>query len=462
MAGMHAPHAARRAALLSNLGQPILLVSNGERSRNLPINRLPYRADSTFLYYTGCAEPGAVALLESGRCTLFLNPPEPDDALWHGEVESLEERGLRYGVDSVRPLSELEASIVPNLCSIAVPDDAATALASRLTGLSLPYPSLAPTPLIEAIIRQRRRRDEYELMEMRKAAKIAEKAHIVAMQATRPGGHEREIAALFDAVVAAEGAVPSYHSIVTVRGEILHNPSYLNRLRSDQMLLLDGGAEVESGYASDVTRTWPVRGRFDARQQAAYELVLAAQESCISKVRAGTRYRDIHDHAGKILAEGLKDLSLLACNAEEAVETGAVGLFFPHGVGHLIGLDVHDLENFGDQASYAPGRKRPTTFGARNLRMDLDLEADMVVTIEPGLYFVPAILHDPTLRQEHRERVRWEEAEMWLGFGGIRIEDDVRVTMGEPEVLTAGIPKSVAAIEELVGKGRSAFERLYQ
>jgi Xaa-Pro aminopeptidase len=203
-----------------------------------------------------------------------------------------------------------------------------------------------------------------------------------------------------------------------------------------------------------------VRGRFDARQRDAYALVLAAQKACIDRVKAGVRYRDVHWHASRIIAAGLRDLGLLTCDVETAVETGAVGLFFPHGVGHLLGLDVHDLENFGDRPAYAPGRRRPAQFGARYLRMDLDLPADVVVTIEPGVYFVPAILHDPALRSEHRDRVAWDVAERWIGLGGIRIEDDVRVTPDGAEVLTAGIPKEIEHIEALVGTGPSVAERL--
>jgi Xaa-Pro aminopeptidase len=218
---------------------------------------------------------------------------------------------------------------------------------------------------------------------------------------------------------------------------------------------------VESGYSSDVTRTWPVTGRFDGRQAAMYGLCLAAQKWGIEQVRPGTRYRDIHFGCMKIIATGLREEGLLRCSAEEAVETGAVGLFFPHGVGHLLGLDVHDLENFGDRPAYAPGRTRPTQFGARYLRMDLDLEPGIVLTIEPGIYFVPAILHDPGLRTEHCDRVNFEKAESFLGFGGIRIEDDVLVTEGAPEVLTAAIPKEIAELEAVVGTGLSAGERFF-
>ncbi|MEN9787197.1 MAG: hypothetical protein RLZZ299_2461 [Pseudomonadota bacterium] len=462
---MHAPHAARRAALAARVHAPVLLVSNGPRARNLPMNQLPFRADSTFLYYVGCDEPGAAALIApDGHCTLFVEPPAPDDALWHGEVESMEARRVRLGVDAIAPLDTLDAACAPHrgrLLSLAVPDDAATARAAALTGLSLAYPRQAgPDVLVEAVIAQRRTRDAGEIAAMRTAAAIAAHAHRLAMTATRPGVGEWHLAALFDAALAARGAVPSYTSIVTVRGEVLHNHGRPNRMEAGQLLLLDGGAEVPSGHASDITRTWPVSGRFDARQRDAYALVLAANEACIGMVRAGQRYREIHWTAMRILAEGLRELGLLRGPVDALVETGAVGVFFPHGVGHLLGLDVHDLENFGDRPAYAPGRSRPTQFGARNLRMDLDLEAGMVVTIEPGFYVVPAILRDADLRARFADQVDFTAAAGWVGFGGIRIEDDVLVTDGAPEVLSAGVPKDVAGIEALVGTGPGADERL--
>ncbi len=465
----YANHAARRRTLCAQLGAPVLLANNGVRVRNLPLNTLPFRADSTFLYYTGCTEPGAFALLVDGHCTLFLHPTERGDELWHGPMPTMGERRQRLGADAVRPVFELDAATAPHLgrlVALAVPDAAVTARLAVIIGRGLAYPGTpGPDALVDAVIRQRRTRDPWELDQMRLAAAMTASAHHAAMVATRPGVHERELAAFFDAVIAARGGTTAYRSIVTVRGEVLHKPDYDQVLADGDLLLLDGGAEVPSGYASDVTRTWPVNGRFTGRQQAAYELVLAAQEVGIVRCRVGTRYRDIHWEATRVLAAGLVEMGLLRGAVDGLVESGATGVFFPHGVGHLIGLDVHDLENFGDRPAYAPGRNRPTQFGARYLRMDLDLEANMVVTVEPGFYVVPAILRDPELRDRFSAQVDFAAAESWIGFGGIRIEDDVRIRPadeggGEPEVLSAAIPKSIPALQALVGRGRSASERL--
>lgn len=447
--------ARRRAALMARVGAPVLLVGNGIRKRNLPINGLPFRQDSTLLYFTGCTTPGAALLLTQDSETLFLPEPADDDALWHGEVHTLEDERVRWGVDAVAPLRALEGATAPlasRLMSLAVPDLGQTELASRLTGLSLRYGSdNGPDRLVDAIIELRRALGPEEVHELRRAGHVTEAAHRAAMAATRPGRHERHIAALFDAVIASAGLVNAYESIVTVRGEILHNFHKQHWMQAGQLLLLDGGAEAESGYATDVTRTWPVTGRFTDQQRDAYSAVLEAQRAAIRRVRPGVRYRDVHDAASLVLARFLKDQGLLTVDPESAVERGAHALFFPHGVGHLIGLDVHDLENFGDRAAYAPGRARSEQFGTAYLRLDRELDPGNTVTIEPGFYIVPAIFADPALMDRFRGMVDLEALEAWRGFGGVRIEDDVLVTEGEPEVLTAGIPKEIAELEALVG-----------
>ncbi len=372
-------------------------------------------------------------------------------------MPTLADEQARYGLP-VLPLSQLERHTVPlygRLQTLAVPDDAQTALASRLTGIALEYGrSNGPDALVDAIIALRRRLGPEEIHEIRQASHVTEAAHRAAMAVTAPGRHEREIGAVFDGVIAAAGMVNAYASIVTVRGEILHNFHRKHRCRAGELLLLDGGAESVSGYATDVTRTWPVTGLFTLQQRMAYDAVLEAQRAAIERVRAGVRYREVHDAASRVIARFLKDEGLLTCGPDEAVESGAHALFFPHGVGHLLGLDVHDLENFGDRAAYAPGRRRSTQFGTAYLRLDLDLEPGFVVTVEPGFYVVPAVLADRTLRDRFFGIVDFEAASEWAGFGGIRIEDDVLVTEGDPEVLTAGVPKDPDTLQALVGTSR--------
>ena len=445
----------RRRALLQAVGAPILLMGNGTATRNMRLNTYPFRQDSNFLYFTGCKEPTAALLLTSEGETLFLEPPAVDDALWHGSAPSLDARGAALGMARVAPIADLERSIskLPRpIATLAVPDPQRTAWAARLTGQPLSYPDqLGHERLIQAIISLRRKRSPAEIDEMRAAAAVTARAHERAMAATLPGGHEREIAALFDGVIAAAGMCTAYHSIVTVRGEILHNPTYDNPLEAGQLLLLDGGAEGPGGYASDVTRTWPVSGRFSARQRALYGAVLDAQRASIELVRPGVRYREVHDRSSLVLASFLADEGLLRVAPEDAVAEGAHAIFFPHGVGHLIGLDVHDLEDFGPRATHDPRYPRSDQFGTQWLRIDLDLEPGMVVTVEPGLYLVDAILQNPDFVERYGRFVDFERARGWLGVGGVRIEDDVLVTPEMPEVLTRQIPKTIPELEALIG-----------
>lgn len=447
-------YARRRSRLRKQLDAPILLMGNAERPRNLPGYGLPFRQDSSFLYFTGCSQPSAALLLDGDGDTLFLPQPADDDALWHGHSKTIQQTAASLGFPSVRPIQDLEGSCAPHqqLRTLAVPDHNATRRAAAITGRGSLFfgRDNGHDDLIDAVIRMRRRLAADEIAEMQAAAIATDHAHRAAMAVTRVGGHEREVSVVFDAVLAAHGLTNAYGSIVTVRGEVLHNFHRVNDLEGGQLLLLDGGGESLRGYANDVTRTWPVSGAFNPRQRAAYDAVLASQEAAIAMVRPGVRYRDIHMAAARVLATFLKDEGLLTVDADAALETGAHALFFPHGVGHLIGLDVHDLEAFGDRAHYAPGRTRSPQFGTGYLRLDLDLEPGMVVTIEPGFYIVPAILSDPALTTRFRGQVDLGRAAQWEGFGGIRIEDDVATTEGDPLVLTGMIPKTPEAVEAAV------------
>ena len=451
-------HAARRSRLSRAVNQPILLMGNGERPRNLPMATVPFRQDSTFLYFTGCTIPGAALLIANGTSTLFIPEPAEDDALWHGVSHSLEELAAKYGFTNVQAADTLEhtANSLSNVATVAVPDLAQTLRAEAICGTQLRFgQNNGNETLIEAIIGMRRILSNDEIREMREAVLVTNAAHCAAMQHTRPGVHEREIAAAFHHVIARAGLRTAYDSIVTVQGEILHNFRYTNIAEDGHLLLLDGGAEAATGYATDVTRTWPVSGTFSAQQRNAYEAVLASQTAAINMIQPGVRYRDVHRKASAVLAEYLVDEGLLYCTAEEAVDTGAHAIFFPHGVGHLLGLDVHDMENFGDQVAYPKDRRRSPQFGTGYLRLDLNLDAGMCVTIEPGFYVVPAILHDAKLRDRFQNQVNFEKAEAWIGFGGIRIEDDVLVTDDGYDVLTHAIPKEVSEIEQLVGTAAS-------
>lgn len=448
----------RRARLRGQVDGDVLLMGNGVRARNLPMTHLPFRQDSTFLYFTGCALPDAAALLADDGYTLFLPRPAPDDALWHGPTATLEELGAAHGADRALDLATLPDVLAgrDRVRTLAVPDESRNRWLTELLGVPLRFGREHGDPeLVAAVIEQRRPRSASELDQMRLAAAHTRAAFEAVMAGTHAGDHERALAALFEGVLAARGLTTGYATILTQQGEVLHHHGHDLPLTAGRLLLLDGGGEVASGYGVDITRTWPVTGRFEPRQRAAYEAVLEAQTASIDRCRVGVRFREVHDASCRVLARFLLDEGLLRGSVDQVVETGAHALFFPHGVGHLLGLDVHDLENFGDLPAYPPGQGRPAQFGTENLRLDLPLEADWVVTVEPGFYVVPTILSDPTLRDRFSEVLDADRAAEWLGFGGIRIEDDVRITPTEPEVLTT-VPKAVVEVEALVGSGPRA------
>ncbi|MBX2801384.1 MAG: aminopeptidase P family protein [Myxococcales bacterium] len=451
-------HKQRRQQLAERVSGPILLLGNGTRARNLPMTPLPFRQDSTFLYFTGCERPHAAALLHDGRFTLYLPEPAPDDALWHGHTDDLQALCARYGADEAVPVARLEQDVqsLP-LRVLAVPDEARNRWASQLVGHALQFGRDHGDPeLADAVIALRRTKDADEIAEMRQAASITEKAFLATMRATQPGSHERGLWTLFEAVLRMHDGVPGYDTILTQSGEVLHNNDHSAPLQDGRLVLLDGGGELmRSGYGVDITRTWPVSGRFEGRQRAAYEAVLESQRVAIAACTVGREYRSVHDAACTVLAQFLVDEGLVRGERDGILERGTHALFFPHGVGHHLGLDVHDLENFGDRPAYPPGVPRPEPFGTRYLRLNLPLEAGWVVTVEPGFYVVPAILQDPELLALHGSALNTDAIDRWQGFGGIRIEDDVLVTETGPDVLTS-VPKAADAILEIVGSGPTA------
>jgi Xaa-Pro aminopeptidase len=462
------PFAQRRQRLLGRLTGPLVLFAGGTIGRNYPQNPYPYRADSSFHYFFEAPEPGSAALFDpqAGTVTLFLPARTLDDALWHGAREPFEAARERHRVRAVAPVEELEARVLAQaggrpLHALAVADAATTARARALTGEDLAWevPERVGAPaVVDAIAALRLRKAPEELAELRRLVPVTREAHELAMRHSRPGVLEQVLVGQVEGAFARAGCVPAYETILSVRGEVLHNHAHRNRLQAGDVVLCDAGPEAAAtGYCNDVTRCWPVGGRFTPQARDVYQLVLEAELDALSAIRPGVRYRDLHLRAARVLARGLVALGLLRGSPDGLVEQGAHAVFFPHGLGHLLGLDVHDLEAFGDRVHYPGGRTRSTQFGTAFLRMDLDLEPGMTFTIEPGLYFVPAILHHPELSARFKDAVDWARAESYLtlnqgrGLGGIRIEDDVVCTGDGVEVLTAAIPKALAEVEQLAG-----------
>ena len=452
---------ARRRSLAAALDRPALLFSGVARPMNYAANIYPFRPDSHFLYLTGCWMENAAVLVDGERSVLFMPPEDPEDVVWHGPSPGWADIQRATGVSEIRDIAELSAAVGELRGAATLPAvDARTRFAQgRLLARSWAEPGAAVEvderdgPLVDAMVALRMIHDAPAIEMLRGAAAATVEAHRAGMAATRPGLRESDIRAAMEAPLLARDMGTAYGSIVTVHGEILHSRGYDNPVAAGDLLLADVGAS-NRGWAGDVTRTWPVSGRFTGTQRAIYELVLASQLAAIERVEPGARYRDIHLAAARVLAQGLVDEGVLKGDPDGLVERGAHALFFVHGLGHMIGLDVHDMEDLGDRAGYAQGRVRSEQFGLAFLRLDRDLEAGMAVTIEPGFYQIPALLapgSELSAPFDADGSLNREALAKFSDVRGIRIEDDVLVTAGGREVLTAAAPKQPGEVEALVG-----------
>ncbi len=430
-----------RRQRLSALGQRPLVVWSGQPpARNFPANTYSFRANSHFLYLTGQSLAGAALHMDQGQLTLFMDDPPPGAALWHGPEPNRETRAAEIGAIAAYPLAELSAHL----------EEAAT-----LPILAWPQ-RLPPTPdqghqqQALPMVETRLYQDALALAEMERAAAVSVAAHRTGMAATSRATQEAQVRAAMEQVILAENLTCAYNSIVTTRGEVLHNPHYHHSLEAGDLLLADVGAETAAGWAADITRTWPVSGQFSAPQRDLYQVVLAAHDGAIAAAQPGVEYRQLHLLACRLLAAGLVDLGILRGDVDHLVERDVHALFFPHGLGHLLGLDVHDMEDLGDRAGYAPGRRRSDRCGLCFLRLDRPLAACMVVTIEPGVYQVPAILGPARHSGQYDDVVNWDRLQAFGSVRGIRIEDDVLITNHSCRVLTAALPTTVTEIETLV------------
>ncbi|UBF29637.1 aminopeptidase P family protein [Kovacikia minuta CCNUW1] len=442
----------RRQKLAALVDFPVLLWSGQASSRNFPANKFPFRASSHFLYFAGLPLEQAVIRLEAGKLLLFMDEADAASALWHGASPNRDEIAEKIGADAAYPLAELK-SWTAAAATITVQDSATRQHQSHsLNRTMVPIDQFQELDLklARAIVILRLSQDELALAEIRKAIAVSIAAHQAGMAATPTARTEAQVRAAVESVMLVNNMTCAYASIVTVHGEVLHNEQYHHPLNPGDLLLVDAGAEAASGWASDITRTWAVSGKFSPTQRAIYDVVLAAHDASIAAMRPGMEYGDIHLLAAKTIAEGLVDLGILLGSPEDLVEMDAHALFFPHGIGHLLGLDVHDMEDLGDLAGYAEGRRRSDRFGLNYLRLNRPLKPGMLVTIEPGFYQVPAILNDPERRTRYHHQVDWERLAQFADVQGIRIEDDVLVTATGAEILTAALPTQAGAIEQLV------------
>lgn len=449
----------RRHTLLSRSdGGLLLLPGNGESPINYVDNVYPFRQDSTFLYYFGLDQPGlaAVADADSGDVTLFGDDVGIEHVIWAGHVPTMAERAERAGVTETRPAAAL-AEVVSAARSAGRPvrflppyrADTARLLSELLGFAPGEAKERASRELIEAVVDQRAHKSEEEVGELDDAVDTSVAMHDAAIRMIEPGMKESEIAAEVERIALAAGGRTAYPVIATVHGETLHNHFHGNEVSAGDLFLLDAGAETASGYAGDLTSTFPVALGFDERQRSVYEIVLSAYDAAVAAVSPGVPNVDVHFAACRVIFEGMKGLGVMKGDTDEALAAGAHALVMPHGIGHMIGLDVHDMESLGeDYVGYA-GQPRSTQFGLAYLRLARTLEPGFALTVEPGVYFIPQLIDQWRSRRHLSAFIDYEELERWKGFGGIRNEENYLVTEDGARRLGPAKPGTVKEIESL-------------
>ncbi|MBU0936533.1 MAG: aminopeptidase P family protein [Spirochaetes bacterium] len=455
---------ARRTALcagLQKLGVDsglILLPGNVESPMNYADNTYRYRQDSSFLYCVGLQEPGLAATIDvaSGRCCLFADELSMDMLVWTGPRPSAAEYAAACAADELRPVSAL-ADVLAAAGSSPLflpPYRAETQYwLEDLTGIEqVRLREEASLPLIQAMVELREIKEDREIVEIEKAVDTTIAMHRAVMASVGPGVSEAELMATAYRVALAGGGMPSFPPIATTRGAVLHNHGYDGVCRSGQLFLLDAGAETPMGYAGDLTSTFPVSGRYDSRQRAIYELVLAAGSTAASMLKPGLSFRQAHLAAAATIVRGLQALGLMRGDVEAAVEAGAHALFFPHGLGHQMGLDVHDMEALGELHVGYDSQPRSTQFGLKSLRLAKALRPGMVLTVEPGIYFIEGLWRKWRADGLHSEFINYDEAGKWMDFGGVRNEEDWLITADGARRLGGSFDKSLAAMEAGLGR----------
>jgi Xaa-Pro aminopeptidase len=451
----------RRTRLRKELSSGVAFFpGNTEVSLNYPANTYAFRQDSTFSYSYGLDHPdlAGVINLDTGEDILFGNDVDIEDIIWMGKQPSMKDQAAKVGVTNVKPLGQLAEYLAAALKAgkkvhYIPPYRGETSIqVSNLVGIPVAeIRAKASEELIRAIVKLRMIKDDLEIAEIEKMVDVAFEMHTTAMKMAKPGVIEREIAGAMEGIALRLSHGVSFPIILTINGQTLHNHYHGNVLETGRMMVSDAGAESELLYASDITRTVPVGGKFSPRQKTIYEIVLNANLAATRAVKPGVPFKDIHLLAATVIAEGLIAAGIMKGNAKEAVAAGAHTMFFPHGLGHPMGMDVHDLEGMGENyVGYDNEVQRSKEFGLAFLRFGRRLQPGFVMTIEPGIYFIPDLIDIWKAEKKNAEFINFDVVETYKDFGGVRIEDDVLVTADGYRVLGKPIPKTVAEIEALM------------
>lgn len=450
----------RRTLLRKSMGSGlVLLLGNEDAAFNYPANQYHFRQDSSFLYYFGLDHPNLAGVidLDSGEDWIFGNDVDMDDIIWMGVLPSIADLSVKVGVIKTAPYSGLQKMMDTAVSQgreihFTPPYRGETKLElERLTKIpAAELKAKSSVRLIKAIVAQRSIKDQYEIEEIEKAIDTAYLMHTTAMKMAMPGTWEQEIAGTIEGIALAHGGPVSFPVILSMNGQTLHNHDHSQILEPGRMMVVDAGCESALHYASDLTRTVPVGLRFNSRQKAVYEAVLQANLKAIEAIKPGILYKDVHLLAAGVMVDALKEIGLMKGNTQDAVAAGAHALFFPHGLGHMMGLDVHDMENLGQiYVGYDDEIQPASQFGLAFLRLARRLEPGFVLTVEPGCYFIPALIDQWKAEGLHTSFINYAEAEKYKDFGGVRIEDDVLVTETGNRVLGKPVPKTIQEIENL-------------
>ncbi|MDX8335081.1 aminopeptidase P family protein [Candidatus Cetobacterium colombiensis] len=436
----------------------IIIVGNSESPMSYSDNAYNFIQDSTFLYYFGLNSPDLIGVIdiENNQEYIFGKEFTIDDIIWMGQQKTFKERSLEVGIENFVELQNLEKlieNVKNNNVNIHFTNQYRVENALKLSKLLNVELSKINTDfseeLVKAIIEMRNIKEECEIMELEKATNVTREMHLTAMRNVKPGMKGYELVALLECEAKKYNATTSFHTICTTNGQILHNHFHGNEFKDGDIVLLDCGARLENGYCGDMTTVFPVSGKFDERQKDIYSLLIEMFEKAEECTKPRVTNKSVHLEVCKVLAKGLVKRGILKGEIDEIVKNGAHALFFPHGLGHMIGLDVHDMENFGEEkVGYDENTKRETQFGLKSLRMGKELKPGYVLTIEPGIYFIPELIEKWEKEGKFKEYINYEMVKTYLDFGGMRYEGDFLITENGSRRLGNKMPKYFNEVEK--------------
>lgn len=443
----------------------IILFGNNESPANFPANGYyPFRQDSSFLYYFGLQRDGLVGVIDidNDKETLVGDDIDIDDIVWYGSVNSVSNMAEACGVKNCAPMKQLQV-----ICNNALRDkrqvhflppyrhDTMIQIFDLLGIHPNQQREQASLELINAVVKQRSTKSQLEIEEIERACAVGYKMHTTAMRLTKPGVTEKFVGGQVDGIANSYGSMTSFPTIFTQHGEIMHGNPSMAVLESGRLALCDCGAETMEHYCSDNTRTFPVNGKFTQRQLEIYSIVVDCHDLALSLAKPGVKYFDVHLGICRLMTDRLKELGLMKGDTEAAVRAGAHAMFLPHGLGHMMGMDVHDMEGLGQIHVGFDEETRPNLeqFGTNCLRMGRKLEEGFVITDEPGIYFIPALIDEWRAKGLHTDFINYEKLETYKNFGGIRVEDDLLITKDGCRFLgEERIPYHPKDVEEFMSK----------